>query len=126
MHDAGKVIIGLAIFVLLITFPIWFTLASGKAGHRPELELPKNETQCVESKEYMKAWHMDLLNDWRDAAVRDGKRMYVAEDGKKYVMSLSLTCLKCHTNKAKFCDECHNYVGVVPYCWDCHVDPKGD
>jgi len=33
--------------------------------------------------------------------------------------------MKCHTDKAKFCDRCHNYVGVTPNCWDCHVEPKG-
>ena len=23
-----------------------------------------------------------------------------------------------------FCDKCHNYTGVKPYCWDCHVEPS--
>jgi hypothetical protein len=40
-------------------------------------------------------------------------------------MSLTGTCLTgCHTNKAEFCDRCHNYAAVSVYCWDCHVDPK--
>jgi hypothetical protein len=40
-------------------------------------------------------------------------------------MSLSNTCLDCHSNKAEFCDRCHNYASVSPYCWDCHIDnPK--
>ena len=38
-------------------------------------------------------------------------------------MSLTNTCLGCHSNKAQFCDQCHNYLEVTPYCWDCHVDP---
>ena len=33
-------------------------------------------------------------------------------------------CMKCHTNKEKFCDECHTYAAVKPYCWDCHIQPK--
>jgi hypothetical protein len=32
--------------------------------------------------------------------------------------------MKCHDNKEEFCDKCHLYAGVTPYCWDCHIDPK--
>jgi hypothetical protein len=39
-------------------------------------------------------------------------------------MSLQNTCMQCHPNKAEFCDRCHNYASVKPYCWDCHVEPK--
>jgi len=39
-------------------------------------------------------------------------------------MSLQNGCMTCHSNKKKFCDECHNYMAVVPYCWDCHIQPK--
>jgi hypothetical protein len=39
-------------------------------------------------------------------------------------MSLTRTCLDCHSNKAEFCDRCHTYMAVDPYCWDCHVEPK--
>jgi hypothetical protein len=46
--------------------------------------------------------------------------------GKTYYKSLQVTCMECHSNKSKFCDECHNYLGVSPYCWDCHVQPKED
>jgi len=42
----------------------------------------------------------------------------------EFDMSLSNTCLSCHTNKAEFCDKCHGYASVDPYCWDCHVDPN--
>jgi hypothetical protein len=35
-----------------------------------------------------------------------------------------VTCLECHSNKTKFCDQCHNYLDVQPYCWDCHLVPK--
>jgi hypothetical protein len=35
------------------------------------------------------------------------------------------TCLGCHKNKSEFCDRCHSYSGVDPYCMDCHVLPKG-
>jgi hypothetical protein len=65
-----------------------------------------------------------MLNNWRDEVVREGNRLYVAADGKEYNMSLQNTCMNCHSNKSKFCDECHNYVAVKPYCWDCHIAPK--
>ncbi len=73
----------------------------------------------------MKVEHQQLLDVWRDTVTRDGRRIYVNEQGKQFNMSLSNTCLDCHSNKAEFCDRCHNYASVSPYCWDCHIDnPK--
>jgi hypothetical protein len=126
MYDKGKVVAGLVIFVILITFPFWYNL--GKAAPAPELKLTekaKAEKVCVMSKEEMKAGHMQLLDIWRESVVRNAERTYVNASGKEYSMSLSNTCLDCHSNKADFCDRCHNYVSVSPYCWDCHIDnPK--
>lgn len=124
MYDAGKVIIGLIVFLALITFPTWYNVATGKATYVPELEKAVKGDHCVADTTYMKARHMDLLNQWRDMVVRQDKRIYVAEDGTKYNMSLSGTCLDCHADKTKFCDRCHTYMDVNPYCWDCHIDPK--
>jgi hypothetical protein len=98
----------------------------------PKLDTPvisqMAHKQCVLSKEEMITGHMRLLNDWRTEVVRDGKRMYVASDGKSYEMSLQNECMKCHSNKSQFCDQCHNYAGlehgVDPYCWNCHIAPK--
>ena len=122
MYDATKIVLGLAIFMVLITFPFWFSIASEKSGYVPELKLPENQDSCVESTEYMKALHMDLLNKWRDSVVRDGNRVYVSSSGKRVQMSLTGTCLGCHEEKGEFCDKCHDYVGAQPYCWDCHVE----
>lgn len=124
MYDAGKVIIGLIIFLALITFPVWYNIASGKATYVPELEKPSKGERCVADTEYMRASHMDLLNQWRDDVVRAGKRIYTDDHGTKYNMSLSHTCLDCHSNKKNFCDRCHNYMAVDPYCWDCHIIPE--
>ncbi len=126
MYDGGKIITGIIIFIVFVLFPFWYTAASGQGGNKPEPKLPEGEKSCIESKEYMNAWHMDMIDTWRDSVVRDGNRMYTAEDGTKYEMSLSKTCMKCHDDKEKFCDECHTYTGVAPYCWDCHVEPKGN
>lgn len=128
MYNGGKIIIGIIIFLLFATFPFYATI--GKVNEKPE---PKIDTpvinqmavkQCVEPKAFMKAEHMKLLIDWRDAALRDGKRLYVATDGKTYDMNLQNTCMHCHSNKKKFCDACHNYTAVKPYCWTCHIAPK--
>jgi hypothetical protein len=121
MYDSGKVIAFLIILVGLVTFPIWYGLASGAADVRPE---PKKEAgKCVESADYMRAWHMDILNEWRDEAVREARRTYTSARGVKFEKSLTNTCMDCHKDEEKFCGECHDYVGVDPYCWNCHNLP---
>jgi len=125
MYDADKIIPGLIIFFCLITLPIWYSVVSGKIAYTPELKIVTEEKQCIESTEWMRKHHMDLLvDDWRESVVREGTRTYVASDGKEYNMSLTGACLDCHSNKAEFCDQCHNYVGVKPGCWDCHIIPE--
>ena len=125
MYDATKIVAGLVVFVILVTSPLWYNAASGSSVAAPELKLPTDSTQCVEATEYMRASHMDLLNEWRDEVVRTGERDHVsALNGKTYDMSLTRTCLDCHANKAEFCDACHTYLAVSPYCWDCHVERK--
>jgi hypothetical protein len=100
----------------------------GKAAPMPEPVLtPKAKAAkaCVRSTDYMRAEHMQLLDIWRDEVVRRSKRVYVNPQGKEFNMSLSNTCLDCHSNKTEFCDRCHNYASVRPYCWSCHIDnPK--
>lgn len=130
MYNRGKIIIGLLIFVGLVTFPFLFSAGKVVAKPEPKIDtpeiqkLPENERKCVEPKAFMKGEHMKLLNDWRDSVVREGGRIYIGDGGKKFDISLQNTCMKCHSNKKKFCDECHNYAAVKPYCWDCHIAPK--
>jgi hypothetical protein len=126
MRDKGLIIIALVVFLGLITFPIWYNLASAPSARAPELTMPVGESECVAPTDYMRASHMDLLLEWRDEVVRQNVRDYEAINGKTYTMSLTGTCLKqCHTSKAEFCDRCHDYSGVsTPYCWDCHIDPQ--
>ncbi|MGQ9694221.1 MAG: sulfate reduction electron transfer complex DsrMKJOP subunit DsrJ [Thermodesulfobacteriota bacterium] len=127
MSDKGKIIIGLIIFLFWGTFPFWY--GRGKTASLPPLALDTPEIQkldvkkCLESTAYMRASHMELLNAWREAVVRDGKHFYVNMEGKKISMNLSQTCLGCHSNKDKFCDVCHNFSGVKPTCWSCHLVP---
>ena len=121
-YDAGKIFTGLAVFVVGATFPFWYAAAAGKTGQLPELERPAGATSCVLPVQEMKADHMKLLNTWRDQVVRQGDRAPVTVDGRAYPRSLSMGCLECHEDKAQFCDRCHDYTGVSPYCWDCHVE----
>ena len=67
---------------------------------------------------------MQLLDEWRDEVVRDGERQMQVVNGKEYEKSLMNACMQCHADKKKFCDECHVYAAVKPYCWDCHYVPK--
>ena len=125
MYDAGKIIVGLIIFVGFFTAPIWYDVSNGKqALKEPELVLPTSENQkvCVASKQFMRDEHMVLLNSWRNKVVREGEKNYVSSTGKIYNMSFEKTCLNCHSNTSQFCDRCHSYVGESPYCWDCHVE----
>jgi hypothetical protein len=125
-RDTGKIILGLVVFLVLVSFPIWNAVTRGQSGEPPQLVYPADATQCVEETAYMRSWHMDLLNEWRDEVVRGGERTYVADLGhREYDMSLQNTCMKCHLNKDTFCDRCHSYVGVAPKCWECHVEPGG-
>lgn len=127
-RDARYILTGLAIFVGLLTFPFWSNAGRAAPVANPNLNTPAISQlpikQCIEATQYMRDNHMQLLNDWRTQVVRDGKEIYVASDGKQYAMSLENTCFQCHTNKAEFCDQCHNYAGVEPDCWSCHVEPK--
>jgi hypothetical protein len=122
MYNAGKIIVGILIFLVLVSIPFWYN--RGAAPTPPKLEVGTTEKACVESTPYMKASHMKLLDQWRNDVVREGKRIYISSTGKQYEMSLQNTCAKCHAKKSQFCDRCHNYVEVSPKCWDCHIAPK--
>ncbi len=124
MYDAGKISLLIIVFLAIFTFPLWYNIASGKASYVPEPVINTTEEECVESAEYMRTMHMDLLNEWRDEVVRNNNQVYISSNGKRYTMSLTNTCMKCHSSKTEFCDQCHDYIDVNPYCWDCHIEPR--
>ena len=125
MHERIWIIAGLALFAVVVTAPFWSERTPAKGLTKvPNLVLPVNQKDCVAPVSYMRASHMVLLLRWREEAVRQGQRRYVAFDGKVYDKSLTKTCLGCH-NKEQFCDRCHTYAGVSgPYCWNCHNQPQ--
>ena len=127
MFDGGKIWTLLVIFLALLLFPLWYQKGNTVEAPEPELTayaIEKNDGKCVESKDFMTTQHMKLLDQWRNEVVRDGERIYFNSEGKKFDKSLQLECMECHSNKSKFCDSCHDYAGVSPFCWDCHIEPK--
>jgi hypothetical protein len=125
MSDRAKALTGLAIFLVLLAFPMWQTLGTASDSARPELELPEDETSCIEETEYMSARHMELLNQWRNAVVREGETEYTSTSGETWDISLTGTCMDCHDNRENFCTRCHDYANVAPRCWNCHIEPEG-
>ena len=127
MNDKMKIYAGAALFLGIILFPVWYNLASGKSAYRPDIvvqtaKVPGRDL-CVLPAVSMRATHMTLLKDWREAVVRTGNREHTGSDGRRFRRSLTDTCLDCHSNKQSFCDRCHDYTAVRPNCWNCHVAP---
>jgi [DsrC]-trisulfide reductase subunit J len=134
IYNKGPIFLGLLVFVAIATFPFFYDIGTVNAKPDPKTDTAaiqewasqhNGKKECVESKEYMRAEHMQLLNNWRDAVVRGMDRQYISNtSGDRFDMSLQNSCLHCHANKKKFCDECHNYMAVKPYCFDCHLEPQ--
>jgi hypothetical protein len=132
-YDGKYILAGLIIFLAMVALP--FLPNVGKTIPPPERQLDtpvikkiaEKDRKCIMPTEWMRANHMQMLVDWRDNVVRSDEkgapevREFVSPDGRKFLASLTNTCLDCHSNKEKFCDQCHNYVAVVPNCFGCHL-----
>jgi hypothetical protein len=136
IYNGGPIFLGILVFLAIALFPFYNNF--GKTNKKPE---PKTDTpeilkyqeehngkkECVETKEFMRAEHMVLVNNWRDSVVRMDNREYKSStipNREPADMSLQNGCLRCHSNKKHFCDECHNYMAVKPFCFDCHIQPE--
>lgn len=127
MYNSKAVIAGIVVFLVICSSPFWAGIGS-RGYEKPQVALPQGlaAQECVESAEFMLREHMQLLNEWRDQALRHDNRTYVSSTtGKKWEISLQNTCLKCHNDYEQFCDKCHVTNNVDPYCWTCHILPKG-
>jgi len=113
---------GLAGFLFLVSIPFWFSDQSSK-HQPPSLSVSSSKGHCVESRAFMRANHMKLLEKWRDDVVRHGNRIHVSTDGRVFQKSLTHTCIDCHENREEFCGQCHSTLNVKTYCWECHVTP---
>lgn len=132
IYNKGWIFLGILVFVAIALFPIYNNFGKVNAKPDPKVDTPEilkweqqyGKKECVESKEFMRTEHMQLLNNWRDSVVRDDNRGYISDaNHKRFNMSIQNGCMVCHSSKKKFCDECHNYMAVKPYCWDCHLTP---
>ncbi len=135
LYDIKNVVLGLAIFFGLLLAIVAPHLGKTTPAPDPKLDTPaiqklaQKDRKCVMPTDWMRANHMQMLVEWREAVVRSKgvgggpteDRMFVNPEGKKYLASLSNTCLDCHSNKSQFCDQCHNYVAVTPNCFGCHL-----
>jgi hypothetical protein len=135
MNSKGSVIFGLVIAIVVLTLPFWYAMGqrvTGRSEPAPSVPKPTNSEHCVEKD--MRARHMQVIDEWRDTVVRDGvAEKYESQDfpGEAYERSLTKTCLmQCHataeggegaTVQDRFCNECHQYANIRPYCWDCHL-----
>ena len=101
---------------LLIAFIVvgGFFPAGDALSAPPQLEKAKGDA-CIKPTGEMRRYHMDFLKHRRAETVREGVR--VPDESL-------LNCRTCHQDRAKFCDSCHDYVGVKPDCWTCHYYPS--
>ena len=129
MWDKAKILAWVVVFVVLVALPFYYNIVKSSSMQEVSLDTPvinkMTKKQCVKDADVMRKNHMKLLDEWRNDVVRDGEREYGIIDGVKYEKSLQKTCMKCHSNKKDFCDRCHTYVDVKPYCWNCHIAPEG-
>ena len=132
IYNGGPIFLGILVFLAIALFPFYSNFGKVNAKPEPKTDTPaiieyekvNGKKECIESKEWMRGEHMQILNQWRDSVVRDDNRGYIStSNGKRWNMSLQNGCMNCHANKKKFCDECHNYMAVKPFCWDCHLAP---
>ncbi len=145
LYHSAYILPALAAFLAMTTLPVW----RGAAARGRGFQSPPNPQgqRCIEPKGVMRTEHMRLLKRWRDEAVREDRRLYVARDGRGWEKSLVKTCLSCHQpatlpithlprrsaaeadqpatinhSAAAACDECHQYVNAELDCWNCHLN----
>ncbi len=77
MNDKGKIIAGLVIFIVAATSPFWYNMFVPKTP-APEVVLTakaKEAKVCVRDTAWMKANHMQILDEWRDTVTRKAEML---------------------------------------------------
>ena len=118
--DKNKGVIAMAILAVIILSPPGYYFFRNAFPQRVEPFLEKPDPkykECVRDTTYMRFNHMDLLLQIRNEVVREGK---VTEIGLEIG---SKNCKECHTNRERFCNQCHNTVNLNPDCFGCHDYP---
>ncbi len=115
---------GLLLLVAVVAFAAPVLGADSSRVPKPVIEAGRGE-QCVESTEFMRRNHMELLKHQRDATTHQGIRT------KTYSLK---GCIECHASRKNnsvlgseqnFCQSCHSYAAVKLDCFECHASrPK--
>ena len=104
---------------------------AGQAGRVVVPTPPKGiGDKCVADTEFMRRYHMTVLNHQRDDTVHNGIRT------KQFSLQ---ECITCHAvngpdarpvtadNPQHFCRSCHDYAAVKVDCFECHASrPQAD
>ena len=116
MNDKAKVIAGLVDLRrsgdVSDLVHAWGRGEASPAGAGAARRTPR---KCVEDTEYMTANHMDLLNQWRDAVVREGEKEYtsILRQEARDESHANLHGVPQPTRET-FCNRCHDYANVEP------------
>jgi len=117
MLRKNKSTVAVATLTLVILLPIGYYAILDAFPRNPDPFLEKPDPkykECVRDTLYMRFHHMDLLKEIRVQVVREGKRSEI---------SLA-RCKGCHTNRGRFCNECHDAVNLHLDCLGCHNYPE--
>ena len=126
MLKKNKSTITVAILALIILAPIGFYAVRDAIPQDTEAFLEKPDPkykECVRDTEYMRLQHWVLLKEVRERVVREGKKVTAMQGGEEVEVTLS-GCRDCHTNRSRFCNECHNIANVYLDCFGCHNYPE--
>jgi hypothetical protein len=119
----------ITIAAVIILFPLGYSIVAsvfslGAQDSEPFLQKvdPKHGDTCVLQAKFPdldpRFYHMDVLKQVRDDAMREGKREGVSFND----------CRGCHTSREQFCDRCHNAVNLSldRSCFRCHFYPPSE
>jgi hypothetical protein len=120
---------GLAVLGVVWALGAQTVLAGGLGSYVTEGSKAAGLDACVEPTEYMRRYHMELIEHQRDATVHGGIR------STKHSLA---DCVACHVSttaqgevrpiqeKEQFCGACHAFAAVTMNCFGCHASvPNG-
>ena len=113
MNKNRLVALGLILFVLLFTFPVLMNLGKSVAKTQPPAMLQDQKAMQeladklgVKNIDEFRERHKQVLAEWKDIVVRDGKRVYVTKDGREIPISLQNLA-----SQPQYCSDCHDMRG---------------
>ena len=98
MQKKTNIVVGILVFLLVMSAPIWMNFGKDAAASNVEVSLDTptinalDEKKCIYDTEYMRENHMEILHQWKVQVVRDDNRVMVTPDGREFDMSLQNTC----------------------------------